>query len=509
MDKFLKIQSVQGGEITNSDNLRDFVVPRGDVYDLRDSFVQFNCEIDVTEDTAGGGTGVYNNMVQWVTTDTSKPHFQNVAFVKNASIRSDSKGLIESIRRVDILKQNLAVLGKSQREEADESYLQVNQLVQPINAQQYGIFGSFNKTGAVKSISNKNTPLAVKLSDIYDFASTDEYDTTRGGGLRLHMELNRDKLEAVQNMVTAEVQPNPDILKFTNVVGTGLVGNTLVVGSGTTQLRVMDLDQSPYYVGQKLLITALGQGTAPAHKPGDVTDAPVTISAISWTRGNADQTLGGKLELTFESDWGVTLTGDGGYNTITAKIATCTPTLKINGAELILKKKNKGDMRNYDQIQYTTYTTEEGFGNSRTDFQDLFTIEGDATQAIMMFAQGNDGLVSSGPLTSFRCALNNIPVTDRDVDVGKPLYFDRLASTLRGQGYNLRNLVQNGGASQENVYSDIYTNAETQVKPLVASLFQTAQNKFLQVNCNVGTIGGLTGVNNYQLYKAIPKVFAY
>ena len=509
MDKFLKIQSVQGGEITNSDNLRDFKIPRGDVYDLRDSFVQFNCEIDVTEDTAGGGTGVYNNMVEWVTTDTSKPHFQNVAFVKNATLRSDAKGIIDSVRRVDILKQNIAVLAKSQREEADESYLQVNQLIQPINSQQYGIFGSFNKTGAVKSIANRNTPLAIRLSDISDFCSTDEYDTTRGGGLHLHLELNRDKLQAVQNMLTAEVQPNPDILKFTNVVGAGVTGNALKVGTGTTTLRVMDLDQSPYYVGQKLLISALGQGTAPAHKPGDVTDAPVVISAISWVRGNADQSLGGQLNIEFESDWGVTLTGDGGYNTITAKIATCTTALKITGAELVLKKKNKGDMRGYDQIQYTAYSTEEGFGNSRTDFQDLFTIEGDATQAIMMFAQGNDNLVSSAPLTSFRCSLNNIPVTDRDVEVPQPLYYDRLASSLRGQGYNLRNLVQNGGASQENTYSSVYTNAETQVRPLVASLFQTPQNKFLQVNCAVGTIGGLTGVNNYQLYKAIPKVFAY
>ena len=322
------------------------------------------------------------------------------------------------------------------------------------------------------------------------------------------MELNRDKLIAVQNMLTAEIQPNPDILKFTNVVGAGVTANALVVGTGTTQLRVMDLDQSPYYVGQKLLISALGQGTAP-NKPADVTDAPVTISAISWTRGNADQSLGGKLSIEFESDWGATLAGDGGYNTITAKVALCTPTLKINGAELVLKKKNRGDMRGYDQIQYTTYTTEEGFGNSREAFQDLFTIEGDATQAIMMFAQGNDGLISSGPLTSFRCSLNNIPVTDRDVEVKKPLYYDRLASTLRGAGYNLRNLVQNSGASQDNDYSTIYSNTETQVLPLVASLFQTAQNKFLQVNCDVGTLGGLTGVNNYQLYKAIPKVFAY
>ena len=81
MDKFLKIQSVQGGEITNTSNLRDFHIPQGDVYDLRDSFVQFNCEIDRTEDVVNGGVGVYQNSVQWVTAETKKPHFPNVAFV--------------------------------------------------------------------------------------------------------------------------------------------------------------------------------------------------------------------------------------------------------------------------------------------------------------------------------------------------------------------------------------------------------------------------------------------
>ena len=168
-----------------------------------------------------------------------------------------------------------------------------------------------------------------------------------------------------------------------------------------------------------------------------------------------------------------------------------------------------GDLNNYDQIQYTTFSTEEGFGNSRTDFQDLFTVEPEATQAIMMFAQENDNLVSSAPLTSFRCALNNIPVTDRDVVEGSPLYFDRLAGTLRGSGYNLRNLVRNGGSSNQLTYADVYTQATNNVKPLVASLFQTDRNKFLQVQATVGTLGGFTGVNNYQLYKIMPKVFAY
>jgi hypothetical protein len=506
MDKFLKIQSVQGGEITSTDNLRDFRVPMGDVYDLRDSFVQFIMQIDRTETSAGGGTGVYNNMVQWKTTDTQKPHFQNVAFVKNASVSSTTKGLIESLRRVDILKQNLAVLGKSQREEADESYLAVNQLIEPVNGSQYPIFSQLNKVGGVKSREVNTTPLMVKLSDIYDFANTDEFETQRGGGLHFHLELNRDRLEAIQTGLTANIFP-AGVLEFTDVATSVGSGNSLVVGKSgqSDNLRVFDLDASPYYVGQKLLITATGTGTAP-NKPADVAAAPAVIKAIAWDRSNVDQTKGGKLTLTFESDWGAAaLAGDGGYTNVSATIATCTPTLKITQAELVLKKKNTGDMKKYDQIEYTTFTTEEGNGLARTDFQDLFTIEGDATQAIMMFANGNDNLLSSTDLTSFRCALNNISITDRDVVVKSPLYYDRLAGTLRGVGERMRNLVQNAGDSADHNYPTIYTKEQVDCKPLVASLFQTNQNKFLQVRATAG--GG--GVGAYQLYKGIPKVFAY
>lgn len=515
MDKFLKIQSIEGGEITATDNLRNFQVPQGDVYDLRDSFIQFNCEITRTETTAGGGDGVYQNMVQWVSADDEKPHFPNVAFVKNCNLKSNTKGHIESIRRVDILKSNLHVLNHSQREVADESYENVNQLPQPINSQEDSIFTSINKTGSTKSIESQNVPLAVRCSDLFDFCSTDEYDTNKGGGLHFHLELNRDKLEAVQ-VGKAPVPTN--FRRFTNVATSVGTGNTLVVGNDTTQLRVYNLEMSPYYVGQKVLITATGTGTAP-NKPADVAAAPAVIKSIVWDRrggpNNNDQSKGGKMTLTFESDWGVALAGDGGYSDVSCTIAECTPTLKITNAELVLKKKNPSDLNNYSQIEYTTYTTEEGFGNSRQNFQDLFTVEGEATQAIMMFAQGNDGLLSSAPLTSFRCALNNQDITDRDVAVGSPLYYDRLAGSIRGQGFNLRNLEQNSGDSAAAAYSDTYTSQKLEVLPLVASLFQTDSNKFLQVKATVGAItyqapaGTKTGVNNYQLYKSIPRVFSY
>lgn len=510
MDKFIKIQSVEGGEITSTNNLRTYLIPEGHVIDLRDSFLQFNCKMDVVETSAGGGTGVYNTGVQWKTTDTQKPHFQNVAFIKNAELKSMTKGMIDSGRRVDILRQNLAVLGKSQSEELSESYLNINQIIPAINQDNFGIFGSFNKQGAVKSLSYSNVPIQIRLSDISDFCSTDEYDTTRGGALRLRVELNRDKLEAINLSPDAGVVP-AGIKKFVNVSVADGKGNSITLGTGTTPLRVQNLQQSPYYVGQKLLINADGTGTG---APANVRNSPHVISSIVYTRGNADQALGGKLTLTFETDWGVALTGDKGYENINITLADCTPTLTIDQAEIVLKKKSPGEMENYDSINYTMFNLEQGNGNALTSFQNVFTVEPEATQAIMMFAQGNDNLVSSCPINSYRLSLNNQDLTDRDITTQSgvapannrsPLYYDRLASSLRGAGYRLKNLVQNGGSSNATAWENTYVQDEFKVVPVVGSLFQTTQQKFLQTKIEAGT----GGVNAFQLYKAVPRVFSY
>ena len=511
MDKFIKIQSVEGGLITDTNNIRTYDIPEGHVFDLRDSFLQFNCKMDVVETTPDGGTGIYNTGVQWVTTATNKPHFQNVAFVKNADLKSMKKGQIDSCRRVDILRNNLAVLGKSQSEELSEAYLNINQIVPAVNGGNFGIFGSFNKSGAVKSLQYSNVPIQIRLSDISDFCSTDEYDSTRGGALRLRVELNRDKLEAVHLGANANIRPNPNVLRFMNVLTASGTGNKVVMGTDTTQLRVQNLLQSPYFVGQKLLMNADGTGTG---APSNVRNKPAVIKSITYTRGNADQSLGGKIELEFEEDWGVALTGNMGYNKVFCTIAECTPTLVIDSAEIVLKKKNDGDLENYDSINYTMFNLEQGNGNARTSFQNVFTLEPEATQAIMMFAQGNDNLVSSCPINSYRLSLNNQQLTDRDVvtqsgtapaNNRSPLYYDRLGSTLRGAGYRLKNLVQNGGISDSDAWANTYTDDEFKVVPVVGSLFQTTQQKFLQTNIEAGT----GGVNAFQLYKAVPRVFSY
>ncbi len=494
MDAYVKIQSVQGGEITNTQNLLDFRLPAGDVYDLHDSFLNLNGNIDTVDSSAVGGDAVYCTNLQWVTADAAKPHFQNVAVIKNANMDCASKGRIENIRRVDVLRQNMATYVDSQKEQLNQSYIDINQLEQPIGKEVYGQFSSFNKVGAVKSAPQNIAPIQIRLSDIMEFCRTREYDTGRAGETRLHFELNRDKLEAVHTMKNASVGLGLRIFK--NETVQGYVGNTITLGqNNTTNVnKVSDLNQMPYYVGQRLLVTAQGGGGA-----ATVTNSPVVISAITWDRAT------GAYSLTFSTDWGVALGVGENYNTIRVTIADPTSvTYRMNSAELVLRRVN--NPQGVGQINYNTYSTEQVNGNSQTSYTNLFTVEPECSNVVLMFPDGNDGLISvNNDISSWRLRLNNNDLTDRDVDKDSPLAYDRLALTLDNMGYSLRNLNKNAGKSNAAAWTGTYTDALFNTQLILNPLFQTENVKLLQVNINAGG-GGVKAIN---LYKQLPRVFNY
>ena len=142
MEKFIKIQSNQS-EFSNTANLVDFVIPEGDVYDLSDSWVNLEFQIDVTEVASYGGVadasgvGVYEMSLSWVTTDTEKPKFFNSAIVRDCLMDNSKQGLIESVRRIDQLSQIRQTYEKSWGEAKSHSYLDASQNISPINRQAY------------------------------------------------------------------------------------------------------------------------------------------------------------------------------------------------------------------------------------------------------------------------------------------------------------------------------------------------------------------------------------
>jgi hypothetical protein len=501
MDKFIKIQSNQS-EFSNTANLVDFVIPQGDVYDLSDSWVNLEYQIDVVETETASGIGVYDMELQWVTTDPEKPKFFNSAIVRDCHMENSRQGLIESVRRIDQLSQVRQTYEKSWGEAKSGAVLDASQNISPINRQSYGITRQFNKQGLNKSIVNNNAQTMIRLGDLMDFCNTPEYDSNKGGQTRIHLRLNMDRLEGAQRMLDASIVP-AEVKQFKKITALGNV-NTITLGKqdGSADTIVYDLNQVPYYVGMKVLITA-------THTDGggdDRADAPAVISAIEWVVTDKTQ-KDATYSLTFEQNWGTALTAGKEYTAISVKpqAPIQSSSIKLSQAQIVLKR--VANPQGGSAIEYTTFSTEEGFGNSQTAFSDQFVVEPEATNMLMCFNDGADGLVSkNNELTNYQVSVNSVPQTDRLVAKNSPLDYDRKSSTFRRLGNGLRNLTENAGdAGKANPWADVYKDAKFNSTIIASPLPVSDRQKLLQINANA--TGG--GIGKYSMFKSLPRRLVY
>ena len=495
MDKFIKIQSNQS-EFSNTANLVDFVIPQGDVYDLSDSWCNLEFQIDVTENETASGIGVYNMQLQYKTTDGEKPYFFNTAIVRDCRMENSKQGLIESLIRVDILSQMRQTYQKSWGEIQSERYMSATNAIDPINKQVYGITRQFNKEGINKSIVNNNAQIMVRLGDLMDFCNTPEYDTNKGGQTRVHFRLNLDRIEAVQNMLNANIAPAE--VKNGKKIDTIGVVNTITLGKqdGSANLKVSNLDQVPYYVGMKVLITA-------THTDGGAdnrADAPAVISEIDWDRD------AGTYSLTFEQNWGATLTAGKDYTAISIKPSApiASASVKLSQAQLVLKRVN--NPQGMDAIDYTTFSVEQGFGNNQTAFSDVFMVEPQATNMIMTFQDGAEDLISkNNQLETYQVAVDNVPLTDRLVTKNSPLDYDRKNETFRRIGGGLRNLTENAGDVADQTWATTFADVKFNSTIIASPLPLSNRQKQLQITAN----GSAGGVGKYAIFKSLPSRLSY
>jgi len=507
-DKFIKYNARQGGPFTSTQNLVDFELPSGHVFDLNDSYINLNCRLEVTQDpsSAAVGEGIYNFNTAWLQNDGSTNSglkFKNVALVKNASMDCSAKGRIENIRRVDQLRQNLSLYTKSQKEDLDESWVDINQLRAPQGDRRtVGPFASLNKEGSVKSAYTDPTPIAISLPDIFEFCRVSEYDTSRAGQTRIHLELNRDRLGVdLQGPVTNVLAVDASSVVCQGVrpaAGSASGNNTITIGdnTGTESLKFRSIAQSPYYVGQMLKISA-----TPTDPSGSaIVDQHALVNSIV----HSDD---GSIALTFTEAWGPSLSGTGfTYHDIAiTEPDTATAVLHMDSCELVMKKVDAP--QGIDTINYQTYSTEQGNGNSLQSFQQIFNVEPEASNMFMVFPQTDEDLLSvNDNIAEWRLRLNNEDLTDRAVVRDDPLDYDRLASTLNAMGMSLKNLNRNSGKARAATWNGTYTDALYDNIVIANPLFQTDRMKLLQVNIEAPAGNG---VQPFTLFKQLPRVFEY
>ena len=421
MENIVKYQKTQAGGISASNPLIDFIIPEGGTINLKKSFVNVNMSIDavdVSTTDANGGFGIYNNVMTFLDGGEVTKHIDPVVLVRNAAMSCQKKGLVESIKRVDVLRTTLKQYDDDESTKTDQSFKGFSCALDE-NSLSNSNFVELNGMGTRKSKA-KSHDVTIPLSDIFGIAKVaDAFSTDANGQVRLHMELNIDKLGILQTLKAADPVWTDNTKNRGAMTGPGngaAVGDGTIISLDTTKVYTYaEQLRSPFWVGMKVLVT-FRYSTVSAG--GQDILKTRTITKIDH---NAD----GTLKLTFNAS----LQARGAATEVmTAAVVTgvdqdASSSFSVNGAELVVVYNEKPPL---NKIQYISYTTEEDNGGGAGSYNKQYQLEPSCVGLVLALPSTNSSL-SSNAYDSYRFMVNNEHQTDRKVEKSSSLEYDRRA----------------------------------------------------------------------------------
>ena len=503
MTQFIKTPANKSGPYSFSNNILNLEIPSDSMFDLNDSYIEIMSQIDDFEADTATGVGAYSLSLGWTDGNNgpSASFFQNTGLVKNCSFVSAKKGRLENIRAVDVLRTNLYSYTKSQLEIANDNYLNGAVVLDPLYRNRYGIYLNAQRLGNIRSTMNNQIPITIRLGDLMESCRVSKFNTYRAGKCTITLELNINKLQVFQQLDNGQDQLNDDAMAqgvdYTQV-GAGIGMQSVIIAYEWKR----GLDSSPWYVGQKVTVTATAGGGAPAlNQPTQI------ISSIAYDTANVN-----RIVLTFANPLISTALANGNaYTNIVVKPFNVSPNTKVTliDCNLVLKQLSTANMNINEPIimKYNTYSTDQASYTNITNFQQTYVVEPNAKAVLCMFprngnAGGDSGLTSNNNnIQSWRLRVNNEDITDRDVHKKTPLAYDQLSITLNHLDYDLDALIENvGDTRHETDYPTAYANPDCNLIMIPSILPITQSPKNLQLN--IYSTG--TGVSTVYLYKALP-----
>ena len=450
MNKIIKLNSKQGAFDTTSKKLCDFTIPRDEVYNMKNSFINVRLSVNTVDPQPGaaadksGGEGVYmfdlglhddtlNNSVNLV---------PNVALVKNCFLSSQTSGKIDDIRRVDCLKTIQYTYEKDLNEKLDESYYSLR------GSEQFGEirnspFVRREKEGSDLSESVSHD-VKIRLSELFDICNEEAVDCRRLGDLETHLEMRFDKLRPLQSLKSdddawdfeKENQPGgathklKDMENHTYQTPAGGTGNPDEVQSLTTSLvySVKNWKQeSPFWVGQKVAIN--GRNNAAAF-----TEQQRIITQIDFS------TTTGQITLTFDSKV-QDLANTEILDQISVVGVDATASVSIETMELVLEVVSNPQNVPSSYVYYS-YDTEEDNLNNSLSVKKNYMIDANCMNCYVGFGDGSISTLNTGSLIDYRITQNNEDLYDREVVFLSPLHYENISRTYMNNGRQLKCLLE-------------------------------------------------------------------
>lgn len=492
MNKIVKLTSLQSGNFTNEKNLIDFDLPAGKQYDLRNAYVNLVGAVSQTENIViSGHTGVYNWAMDWSVdggATATNITFPNAALVKNARMTSSRQGLLEDLRRVDVLRTQLKQYTQSEDDYRGTLY---NSLSQPTNNNNLRFAPNieFKAEGTTKSRLN-DVNVQIPLKDIYELGNTDNLPCDKLGNVRLHLEMNLDRLKIVQVQGQGTRTTEFGDVKYTefedSVAGDG-------ASSVITKEKFVDVAYSPFWVGQKLQFDASGNGGA-----ASISGFERVITGIAL---NADQ----KLVLTLHEGLVSPATPGHFLSQITCDgVNFASMSLSWTDAELVVEERGKNDP--VGQLEYFTYTNEEDNGSGLINFSRQYGAEQECFNMLVCPVDDTTNLLvvnnNETRYDSYRLRYDNKDLTNRVVEYRTPLYYDRVGMYLLNQNLPLKNLIETNTRNASN-YNARYSAPNHKLIFIGTPLPMTPMRKQVQITINCGA--ATAGVKELQLYKSVMR----
>tara|TARA_R110001592_G_scaffold11983_1_gene58236 strand:- start:2342 stop:3817 length:1476 start_codon:yes stop_codon:yes gene_type:complete len=419
---------VSGSVVIN--NIVDFVIPSGQVYDLSKSYISLPLRIDQS-------TGICEN---FILSGDNKLILRPESLIRNINVRSDVLGVIEDIKEVGFLRSVLNNYSDDRLEDerknnvfgGRDSYDNYN-----------SPFRVLRRSGNVAS-EKVTTECQIMLKDLIHFGNQSAYSTGKYGNLYVSLELD------LANVVVRQVQAkdgadNIDIVTnwFSKqpkaVAGaTAANRNAMVVGAVATTDRTLttsckygDLAFSPFWVGQTLNVTLTG-GTG----VGTPTDgsAPGIIESIAF-QSNANAT-NGSLVLTFS---GPIFTGAGTPTAIVVVPVNQTATYSMGAPEMVMSLSNE---KPPDMFEVLSFHTEADSGASGLAINKVYQVAPNAINVVVMSPQNGKGRSDFNALSTYRFRVDNKDVVDRVVGKETSIHYGILRDLFKRMGVPLLHIEE-------------------------------------------------------------------
>jgi len=489
-EQVIKIQSQQGFSEQASPGsfvrkLVDFIIPGGggNSYDLSKSYININVELarltiasglDAPGGILSSDTALFNTDIVCkgglITGDgDTAVNAQNTVLVRNASMFSAQRGMVESIRRVDTLRYILydlensktqknvnlnqlgPVTGARQQSNMTSSMIQVI----PINVDVNGVVDTSLTSRAV------TRDIQIPISDIFGVGNA-VWNGAVYGDTRIHMELNMNRLDLISLGTDEDGEDGPEALGGFTFGGADDVGTTAVPIASGTEIKSFDLEllysdpgfMMPFYVGQAVIvdfdenIETVPTTTPKTYDPAVALSRVVIIEAILWSDGA--NTLSGdpRCNVTFRTPLYTVAASAVYLNNISMHAANCElvnpatrAQIRINKAEIVL---TQVETPGPSQIDYTTYSTEEVQGNGLQSFNRQYIVEPNAQNLIVACVPAGH-IEPTQAYTDYQIAINNENQTgNRPVFYHRNLHQDRILRFMNNRGQTTESLRLEG-----------------------------------------------------------------